>query len=148
MKILWFLLSLLAAPFAMGNDKLIFDFGNHAISQDTECGKRANSVLQHHQKKLIAAPAFGLPELGADSIFYAALMKHMQGPSFPLPPGVIQIILFAPRVDGMFRDVYVVCPSGKIIFSDRGGIVGQATWYGPVDLSVAIGESVTPENTR
>ena len=148
MKFWWFMLALLAATSAMGKEKLVADFGNHLIPQDTACGQRANSILKHHQETLIAATALGLPELSSDSSLYAELMKRMQSSSSPLPPGVIQIILFAPRLDGRFRDVYLVCSSGKIIFSDRGGNVSQVTWYGPIDLSEAIGKAVTHRSKR
>lgn len=148
MKGWWPVLSLFAARLAIANDTLPADFGNHLFSRDTQCGKRANAILQRNQKKLIAAPAFGLPELRADDSRYAALMKHTQSLSSPLPQDVIHIILFAPRVDGTFRDVYVACPSGRIIFSDRGSIGGQVHWYGPVDLSEAIGKSATYGSKR
>lgn len=148
MKGWWIVLSLFAAHSAIANDKLPFDFGNHLIPQDTQCGKSANSILQRDQKELIAATAFGLPELRADDSRYAALMKHTQNLSSPLPLDVIHIILFAPRSDGTFRDVYVVCPSGRIIFSDRGSIGGQVHWYGPVDISEAIAKSATPGSKR
>ena len=140
----WGLVFLLfAAHSAIGSDTLPADFGNHLIPQDTQCGKSANSILQRDQKTLIAAPAFGLTELRADDSRYAALMKHTQSLSSPLPKDVIHIILFAPRADGTFRDVYVVCPSGRINFSDRGSIGGQIHWYGPVDLAEAIGKSAS-----
>lgn len=139
LKIWWCTLCLLAAASASGGEKLLADFGNHLIPQDTECGKRANAILARYQEKLIGAVSFGLPTMGPDGAIDAKLMQQREAPLTRLPPDVVQIIRLAPRLDGKFRDVYVVCGSGRVVFSDRGGVTGEAIWYGPVDPSELVG---------
>lgn len=148
MKFCLFVLFSLMATSVIGKEKIVADFGNHLISRATKCGKRADSILQQHQRRLIATASFGLPELPLDGGLYTDLIKHSQSSSLPLPPGVIQIILHAPRLDGVFRDVYVMCRSGEIIFTDRGIFFGQVRWYGPIKLSDAIGTVVTHQHQR
>ena len=108
-----------AAAYAIGGEKLVADIGNHLIPHDTECGKRANSILERYQEKLIAAVAFGLATLDIDRTIAATPMKRPQTPPTTVPPDAIQIIRSAPRLDGKFRDVYVVCGTGKMASRTR-----------------------------